>query len=323
MKNCLLIIPYFGFFPNYFQLFLNSCGFNKNIDFLIFTDDRRTFNYPNNVYVKYCEFDNIRELVRKKIDPEVTLDNVMKLCDFRPAYGYLFQDYVNGYKYWGHCDIDLIFGDLDAFITPMINESYYDKIFNLGHLTLYRNRDDINNLFMEEIKENIKNSVFFKSSLCKFDEENHPGSIVKYAVKNKLNIYTKQLEADIATKSNRLILDEYDFFSNTHRYLRQRNLFLYDKGQIKRFYLCGNKVEMQEYAYIHLQKRKMDVDFNPINGVRSYVIAANKFYIPSLSLNDINRYKFENIKTLFINPHYLSLRWKNLKIKLRKILKLI
>lgn len=68
MKKCVLIIPYFGKFHNYFQLFLNSCGQNPEFDWLIFTDDRRDFVYPDNVRVHYCEFRDIQELFQSKFD---------------------------------------------------------------------------------------------------------------------------------------------------------------------------------------------------------------------------------------------------------------
>lgn len=319
MKNCLLIIPYFGYFPNYFQLFLDSCAFNKDIDFLILTDDRRNFNYPQNVLVKYCSFGELKGIIKNKIDDRITFDLPMKLCDFRPAYGYLFAEYLDEYKYWGHCDIDLIFGDLNSLLIPIITTELYDKIFNLGHLTLYRNREDINKLFFQEINEKGDGSVFFKQNMCKFDEENHNHSIVAYAIKNNLKIYTQQLEADIATKSNTLILDLYDFVTNSHKYVRQKNLFIFDNGKVKQFYLENKKLKMREYIYIHLQKRKMEVMVSP--NINRYVIAANRFYVPDCGLEYLTDVKFKQIKTFFPNLHYINLRFKNLKTKMARLFK--
>ena len=48
-SSILLIIPYFGKFKNYFQLFLESCRVNSSINWLILTDDVRKFDYPKNV----------------------------------------------------------------------------------------------------------------------------------------------------------------------------------------------------------------------------------------------------------------------------------
>lgn len=49
MYKICLIIPYFGEFKNYFQLFLNSCANNPTINWLIFTDSDQAYFYPDNV----------------------------------------------------------------------------------------------------------------------------------------------------------------------------------------------------------------------------------------------------------------------------------
>lgn len=44
-----IIIPYYGKFPDFFQLFLNSCKWNKGFNWLIFTDNEDKYIYPDNV----------------------------------------------------------------------------------------------------------------------------------------------------------------------------------------------------------------------------------------------------------------------------------
>lgn len=41
MKSIIIIVPYFGEFPNYFQLFLNSCKYNESINWVIITDKEK------------------------------------------------------------------------------------------------------------------------------------------------------------------------------------------------------------------------------------------------------------------------------------------
>lgn len=58
------------------------------------------------------------------------------------------------YEFWGHCDLDIILGNLNDFITEeMLNT--YDKIFCLGHMILYKNDYDINRLFMKPVDGNL------------------------------------------------------------------------------------------------------------------------------------------------------------------------
>lgn len=42
-------IPYFGQLPRDIELFLESCKYNCNFNWVLYTDDKTKFNYPNNV----------------------------------------------------------------------------------------------------------------------------------------------------------------------------------------------------------------------------------------------------------------------------------
>ncbi len=44
-------------------------------------------------------------------------------CDFRPLYGRMFPKQFDGFDWWGWCDLDCVFGDLDRLLGPML-ESY-------------------------------------------------------------------------------------------------------------------------------------------------------------------------------------------------------
>ena len=68
MNRCVFIIPYFGKFNNYFQLFLNSCKPNNRFDWLIITDDHGDYAYPSNVKVIYSDFSNIKTKIQEKLD---------------------------------------------------------------------------------------------------------------------------------------------------------------------------------------------------------------------------------------------------------------
>lgn len=320
MRSCLIIIPYFGRLPNYFQLFLDSCSYNDKFDFLVLTNDASEYSYPKNVKVEYCQFQYMRDKV-KSIHKDATLEQPQKLCDYRPSYGFLFQEYLQDYRYWGHCDIDLIFGNLNKLVFPIIKANTYDKVFNLGHLTLYKNIDYVNNLFFNEINDRKNESIFFTDNLCKFDEENG-NSIVKYALKEKLSIYTTQLEADIATKSSKLLIDKYNFLTNSHRVIRNNILFVFSKGNVFGYMLHNGNLVKEEYSYIHLQKRNMKLGINTQDN--EYVIAANRFYSlreRNQDLSNIDKTDFNKIKRYFLNLHYLRLRSKNLFIKIRNIKK--
>ena len=83
-------------------------------------------------------------------DFEITLSKPQKLCDYKCAYGVIFEDYIQDYDWWGHCDLDQIFGNLNMFVTEDMLRKY-DKLFSLGHLSLYKNSYKNNRIFMGKI----------------------------------------------------------------------------------------------------------------------------------------------------------------------------
>lgn len=93
-----------------------------------------------------------------------------KLCDYKPAYGYIFEEYLSSYKFWGHCDIDTIMGNLNKYITnDLLNN--YDKLFCLGHFIMYRNSYDNNRTFMKPINGNyLYKKSFTNPNITVFDE---------------------------------------------------------------------------------------------------------------------------------------------------------
>ena len=140
MKRIAFILPYFGKFPNYFRLFLSSCLDNSDIDFYIFTDQKELVS-KNNIKVIYNSFDEFKERIKRNFDFDVCLETPYELCDFKVAYGDIFQDLLQKYDYWGFCDCDLVWGKIRHFLTDDILK--YDKIFMRGHCTLFKNNDDL------------------------------------------------------------------------------------------------------------------------------------------------------------------------------------
>ena len=97
MKKIVYIVPYFGKFPINFQIWLNSCGKNSTIDWLIFTVDRRNFEYPSNGKVNYIAFEDFKDKIQSKYDFNITIDSYWRICLFRPAFGEIFAEYIKEY----------------------------------------------------------------------------------------------------------------------------------------------------------------------------------------------------------------------------------
>lgn len=321
MKKIVFIIPYFGKFPNYFQLFLNSCEKNLDYDWLILTDDKTKYNYSKNIRVIYTTFEKIKNKIQSKFDFKISLEKPYKLCDFKPCYGYIFEKEIEEYSHWGHCDVDLIFGKLNDFITEqMLNE--YDKIFTLGHLTIYKNEHENNRLFMKKLNgEKIYKKYLSSPKGFQFDEL-YFDSINNIFEEYNKKIFTDYLCADIYTKSSNfkeiLYYDKESKQSIVSK-LEKNSFFVYENEKIKKYYTKNGQLREKEYIYIHLQKRKMELNENIFN-LKTYKIIPNRFEKLEYKITEKNMYK---IKKKYFNLHYFKIRTKNLIVKIKLKLRCI
>ena len=327
MKKCVLILPYFGKFNNYFPLFLKSCGYNPSYDFLIFTDNTDFYNYPQNVHVVPMALNEFRANASQKLGFEPCIPTAYKLCDFKPAYGFLFEDYIQDYEYWGHCDCDLVFGNLEKVLSPVLDKDY-DKIFAAGHLTIYKNTFDNNRRFMKSLEgREIYREAFTTSRIYVFDENvrcsMNPDRLNVHTLfrDNDAKIYEKDLSFNVSPKKAKITRTAYNpqtqKFEEDHRY-----------ANLARYYLCAdgllvvswNKdhavVNTHQYLYMHLQSRRMrmsaEVVQSPVVEIRpDRFVRANR--LPSTKAELANR--FFNVFNYFWIDTYI----KKFKAKLANI----
>lgn len=170
IKKAVLIIPYFGPFPAYFDLWRKSARMNPDFDFFIYTDNRLEEDEASNIKIIYTTFEAFRRRFQEKLGDHIHLKTPYKLCDYKPTYGYILEEDIKQYPFWGYCDVDLIFGQLNHFITDeRLNR--YDKFYFHGHFTLYRNNEKMNRLFMEHYANVVDYKHAFSTDYsCHFDE---------------------------------------------------------------------------------------------------------------------------------------------------------
>lgn len=312
MKKACFIIPYFGKFNNYFQLFLNSCSRNLDFDWLIFTDDRGSYLYPDNVQIIYITFPELRDQIQKKFSFEIALDRPYKLCDFKPAYGYIFEEYLAAYPFWGHCDTDMIWGQISHFITENDWKSF-DKIGILGHCTLYRNVCEISRLFMTTARHK---EVYSDQENCSFDEE-FCDSINGIFIAAGKRVDMREHQANLYTKSSDFRLVRYN--GDHSKYLvedKKKGVFVWNEGVLTRYLETGNGLESMEYMYLHMQARPMQVRISSRNIFKIIPNAFEDLEVSAITAENIGRIKSKNF-----NLHYFRLRSHNLKLKIQKRLK--
>ena len=301
------IVPYYGEFPSYFNLFLETCKNNKDFDWLVITDIKKTYDYPENVYLLDLSWEALKELFKQSFDFKISIDSPYKLCDFKPAYGYIFRNYIEGYDYWGYCDVDVIFGDLRKFL-PDNKLEKYDKIGHLGHMSIYRNCDEINYMFAKDINEIYRYKEVFTSNLNYMFDEWNMISINHIFLHNDKKILMFNDFFDIYPYDNN--------FKRVFRIIPTQNMSFgkeiidkkisfasIEKGKAYQWTYTDRKWNKTEVAYIHFQKRKMDNMLSDINGdilcVPDRFIQMNsqkiskKFFLISLLNTIYNKKKYK------------------------------
>lgn len=113
----LFVIPYFGNWPFWMPFFLESCRRNPDIDWLLFSDCGTPDNLPPNVRVELISYLEYCQLVSDRLGINFAPVHAYKLCDIKPALGYIHADRLEGYDFWAFGDIDLVYGDLRAYFT--------------------------------------------------------------------------------------------------------------------------------------------------------------------------------------------------------------
>ncbi len=316
MKKCTFIVPYFGKLPDSFPVFLKTCSFNKKYDWLVFTDDKRSFDYPENVIRIDMTFEDVKKLAQSKFDFPICLDQPYKLCDYKPAYGYIFEEYIAKYPFWGHCDLDTIMGNLDKLIDDDLYDKY-DKLFCLGHMILYRNSYDNNRAFMEP----VGNRLFYKESfttdkITAFDETwDKDTSVNTVFIENGKSVFMEDWSVNFKILPTAFVRvrfnpEKYNF----DVYPKQRELYVWDKGNILRYSVERGVLNRHEELYMHFQQRKMRYDIRILDRDK-FAIVPNRFVVSGRDIKCIRDFRAESRYRICF--HYFEVKLERLKKRVK------
>lgn len=274
MKKIKLILPYFGKkFPQTFPLLLHSLSVNCKVNFLIFTNihDPILNKYNGgNIAVEYTKLADIKKLATKKLNFEVNLNTPYKLCDFKPFYGLIFEDYLGDADWWGYFDSDIIFGDLNSFVeTDLFTK--YERIFTHGHLTFYKNIPNVNKIVLKDFHLRAiptYRRVLADKEIYGFDEwgfGKNKGRGLSWAI-NKTKLIKQYDNINLFAD----ILPEHFNFETTSD--KKLKYFVYENGHI-----IGKTQDNEdcEFLYVHFQKRPML--FNEIDIAKKIYVKPNYF----------------------------------------------
>lgn len=258
MTKIAIILCYFGNLPENFAVFAESCRRNATIDFLLFTDANPR-HLPKNIHLHSTTFAELQQRIARCYDFPITLHVPYKLCDYKPAYGEIFAPELSGYDFWGHGDMDLVFGDLRRFFTEE-KLARYHKFYAFGHLSLYRNTPENNAVYRQPVGIDYR-KVFTTKEIAVFDEIN--GISAKYKALG-LPFYDRQEYADITKSTDRLAITDVGITADNQlhpNYTEQ--IFYYDHGRVFRDAYCNDQWLTDEFVYIHISSRRLPLHIDP------------------------------------------------------------
>jgi hypothetical protein len=184
-------VPYFGTWPCWFPAYLQSCKYNPSIRWFFLTDCETPSVTPPNTQFIPTTLEGFGTLFKLRTGIDAVLDMAHKVCDLRPAYGLMFDDILAGFDFWGHCDIDLIWGNIEKFLATSALLQNYDILSPrkgkiTGWFTLYRNSPKINHLFREDEKFAL---AVKKPRTIRYEEKRWTSLIRTEAKNKKLRVY--------------------------------------------------------------------------------------------------------------------------------------
>lgn len=301
-KNRIAIfVVWFGEFPNSIEMWADSAE-NQEVDFIFITDQLQS-EYCKKFQWIIMSLDELIIKIKDKLKIEINIKNAYKLCDFKPAYGHIFEDLIKHYDYWGYCDLDMVFGKLKGFLEIAL-ENNPDKIYSRGSLSFYKNSPEINSLYTSEFLSSkgvcSYKEIFNDEKTCSFDESH---GIFKIFREKNLNIFNNQSMIDITVDSI------YFKPNNSKKYLV--HLFIYHQGNIYNLVSDSTKNLINNYkiidaSYIHFQKRS--IDFSLFDDKNAYYLINSKNVKPYKSIDEILK---TSILFYDLNIYHYLKRFKN------------
>lgn len=292
MKRIFIFLPYYGSFPNYFQLYLDSVHHNRNIlTVILLTDnDLSAYELPPNLIVEHIPFEEIRKKFIQFYKTETgdlsnnfkypnILSTPYKFVDFKICYHHIFHDLQNQYDihpddYIGYGDCDLIYGLLSNFIDLEKND--FDIIGGWhGHFVAWKNTDlwryafrMVPNIYqlLNDNHVHIIDEIAFREPLKKIIQQYKLSMFFA-------NNYFCDIVPPVFYHLYRQNLRPVNFFDVYHA---NKNIKALQVDYLGHLYTLYDDNTLLETLYVHLQKRPMHL-FDKLVYIEGYTILENVF----------------------------------------------
>lgn len=295
------ILPWFGRWPNWMPLFWESCRWNPNIRWIVYTDQAKPVTPLENVEFISMSVRDFYAHITQSLG--ITLKSLAphKLCDFKVTYGVVFQDKLKDFAFWGMCDLDLVWGHIRTFYTDALL-SEYDILTSSrcainGQCTLFRNVPHVNNLFLKV--PNIRD-IMQHPTYCGLDEVRINETALKEEKAGTLKTLRRQL----------LAAETWDFWEEASELME-----LNEKGSLDHYPRLIGPCRWEAGRVFHTASQKEMVLCHFLWGKKSYAKHARSYpyWDKSMTGWEMNRYDivmlFKPGQTRARAIHYLATRW--------------
>ena len=294
-----LIVPHFGQRPSYLSLVLRSMAHNPDVHWLLLTD-RPVADVPSNVAVQLGTFADMVARIRGCFDFPISLERPYKLCDFRPAFGEIFSEELAGYDFWGHCDLDVIFGRIREHLPPEAFNA--DKVLFQGNFALYRNTAEAAAWFRHETDGVSYRQVMMTPEAMHFDEW---AGIYRIVRDLGVRYWQQDRIFDLSFSTYRTRAETADG-DKPRRYA-------WEHGEVAEYRLRGGEVLRQTGLLVHLQKRTMRPPTGDVLDADRYWILANGFTVQ----NRISPWRIR-AATIPFGHEMLPFYWRRIRRNIRR-----
>lgn len=260
MQTICIVVCFFGPWPRWFEIFLETCRHNPTIQFLFLCDCDLPSSIPENARFLPLTLEHFSAQAADKLELSINVQTPYKLCDLRPAFGMIFAKYLKDFDFWGYTDLDVIFGNIRRFITDEVL-SQHDVIstreaYLSGHFTLYRNVGRINRLYEQSADHK---RIFEEESYQCFDEcgfnwrdllEGRPIAEVETAIESMTHVVKRLAdEGAIRAYLANLVKEQMDVEKDANW------RFCWDQGRLV------DLAQGDEFLYFHFHTLKNAAQF--------------------------------------------------------------
>jgi hypothetical protein len=297
-------MPYFGRWPEWFSIFLETCRWNASIDWLFFTDCGIPAEPPRNVRFVQMSLREMESLAASKLRRPVELKTAYKVCDLRLAYGAIFEEFLNGYDFWGFGDVDVVYGDLrDALHDKALEHDIisFHRNHISGHLAFFKNNEGARTIYQRIESFNV---ALTADEFIGCDELLFPGRLG----------WGKQIPID-AVSARSLSIHAFEAFSTpfsltkpwTDGTFRFPAEWIWREGRLR-----NDKDAGRYFSYLHFTHWNSGRGTIPAHGGRHWRELKKVVYVdPAEAQNGfrINSYGFHRLGSNVSRPDFTDTKW--------------